>query len=86
MTISRGSVPMTMSPRVAHCANPKCDAEFKRMGQGTLFVCPSDPKVTVNHLRKKAIWLCDACVDEFAVQFEPSRHNLGEVDRPHQSY
>jgi hypothetical protein len=86
MTISCGGVPVTINPAVAHCANPKCDAEFKRMGQGTLFVCPSDPKVTVNHLRQKAIWLCDACVDEFEVQFEPNRHNLSEVDRPHQSY
>ena len=56
------------------------------MGEGTLVVCPSDPEVTVNHLRQKAIWLCDTCAQEFELQFEPNRHNLDEVDRPQQSY
>ena len=29
----------------SHCANPECNAGFKRLGQGTLFICPSDPEV-----------------------------------------
>jgi hypothetical protein len=77
---------MTLHPKVSHCANPKCNAEFKRMGQGRLVICPSDPEVTVNHLRQKVIWLCDACAREFEAQFEPNQHKLDEVDRPHQSY
>ena len=28
----------------SHCANPECNAGFKRLGQGTLFICPSDPE------------------------------------------
>ena len=86
MTRSCSALPATMLPTVSHCANPKCDAEFKKMGEGTLVVCPSDPEVTVNHLRQKAIWLCDACAHEFELEFEPNRHNLDEVDKPLQSY
>jgi hypothetical protein len=86
MTLSCDEVPMTVLPRVSHCANPECNAEFTRLGQGTLFICPSDPEVTVNRRRQTVIWLCDACAPEFGVQLEAIRHNLGEVDRPHQSY
>ena len=86
MTLSCRALPAIMLPTVSHCANPKCDAEFKKMGEGTLVVCPSDPEVTVNHLRQKAIWLCDTCAQEFELQFEPNRHNLDEVDRPLQAF
>jgi len=85
MTILSSDASM-IHPKVSHCANPKCDAEFKRLGEGTLFICPSDPEITVNHLRQKVIWLCDACVHDFEEQFEPVRHTFGEVGRPHQSY
>ena len=86
MTLSCVDVALAAPPRVSHCANPECNAEFKRMGQGKLFICPSDPVVTVNHLRQKAIWLCDACAHEFEAKFESNRHNFDEVARPRQSY
>ncbi len=56
------------------------------MGEGKLLVCPSDPEVTVNHLRQKAVWLCESCAREFELPFEPNRHSLDEVDRPLQAY
>lgn len=77
---------MTVPSGVSHCANPECHAEFKRLGQGTLFICPSDPDVTVNRLRQTVIWLCDACAPEFGLQFEPNRHGAGELLGSHQPY
>ncbi len=86
MALSYVDLSMSTHSTVSHCANPKCGAEFKRLGEGVLFICPTDPEVTVNHLRQKAIWLCEACAREFEVQFQPNQHNFNEVDRPHQSY
>ena len=86
MAVAQVDFPISIPSTVSHCANPKCNAEFKRMGQGTLFVCPSDPEVTVNHLRQKVIWLCDACAREFQKQFEATRRAHSELDRPRQIF
>lgn len=63
-------------PKVSHCANPKCDAEFKRLGEGKLFVRAINPKANANRSGQKAIWLCDTCAQNFEVKF----------DRTHQAY
>ncbi len=86
MTLSCVDITLATPLGVSHCANPECTAQFKRMGQGKLFISPSDPVVTVNHLRQKVIWLCDACAHEFEAKFETNRHNLGEAGRSRQSY
>jgi hypothetical protein len=58
---------------VSTCANPSCEAEFKRLGKGKLFILPDNPSANVNRLRQKAIWLCDSCAREFEVVHDPSR-------------
>jgi hypothetical protein len=70
---------MTTNTRVSHCANPKCDAEFKRLGQGKLFIQPSDPADTTNGLRQKVIWLCSRCARHFEVRFDQSRKTYSLV-------
>ena len=66
---------------VSNCANPKCEAEFKRLGEGKLFIQPDNPSANANHLRQKAIWLCDACARVFEVQFDRSRKDYKLVRR-----
>jgi hypothetical protein len=56
------------------------------MGQGKLFVCPSDPSVTVNHLRQRVIWLCDVCASQFEVQVAERPRAYSETDRPRQFF
>ena len=68
-------------PKVSHCANPRCGAEFKRLGQGRLFIKPEDPKANANASRQKVIWLCDSCAREFEVAFDQSRQSYRLVRR-----
>ncbi len=43
---------------VAKCANPKCEAEFRRLGTGKLYI------KTLKGSRQKAAWLCKKCQGE----------------------
>ncbi len=43
---------------VAKCANPRCEAEFRRLGTGKLFV------KTLKGSKQKAAWLCNKCQDD----------------------
>lgn len=36
---------------VSHCANPRCEAEFKRLTEGKLFIQP--PAANANRPRQK---------------------------------
>lgn len=60
---------------VSRCANSKCGAEFRRLGEGKLFVGPANPKANATRLRQKAVWLCDSCALKFRVQFDESRES-----------
>lgn len=66
---------------VSTCANPKCEAEFKRLGEGKLFIQPDNPSANANRLRQKAIWLCNACAREFELKFDHSRRAYKLVRR-----
>jgi hypothetical protein len=63
---------MTLDATLSHCANPTCNAEFRRLSQGRLFIWPANPKATVHCLRQKVIWLCGACAHKYEVQFDIS--------------
>ena len=68
-------------PRVSHCANPKCGAEFKRLGEGKLFIKPDNPKANATALRQKVIWLCSVCAREFEIDFDHSHQSYRLVRR-----
>jgi hypothetical protein len=57
---------------VSRCANPQCEQEFKRLGEGKLFVRPSgqnDGGVT-----QKTLWLCPACARQFDLRYDRRQH------------
>ena len=55
------------------CANPECQAEFKRLGTGKIYtLAVSDPKSwgLPTHIKQKVAWLCPRCALIYEVQFD----------------
>ena len=48
---------------VAKCANPNCSTEFRRLGDGKLFVKTLKKASGPNGLSQRAAWLCNKCCD-----------------------
>ncbi len=53
---------------ISVCANPPCGQEFKRLGEGKLFVRPAEKNAT--GLTQKALWLCPACAEHFDLRYD----------------
>lgn len=53
---------------VSKCANPQCGQDFKRLGEGKLFVRPAEKNDA--GLTQKALWLCQACVEHFDLRYD----------------
>jgi hypothetical protein len=53
---------------LASCANPECRNEFKRLGEGKLFVRPAEKDDT--GLKQKALWLCAECAQHFDLRYD----------------
>jgi hypothetical protein len=64
---------------VATCANPECGKEFRRLGEGKLFVRPAgknDPGTT-----QKALWLCPECALHFDLRYDSRQQEYSLVRR-----
>lgn len=46
---------------IAYCANGRCGADFLRLSDGTLFVCPSN--------NSHFAWLCKDCMKLFRIDW-----------------
>jgi hypothetical protein len=53
---------------LASCANPECGKEFKRLGEGKLFVRPAGKND--NETKQKALWLCPECAEHFDLRYD----------------
>jgi hypothetical protein len=53
---------------VSKCANPQCGQEFKRLGEGKVFVRPAGKNN--KGMTQKALWLCSACMEEFDLRYD----------------
>lgn len=58
--------------KVSECANPECKAEFRRLGEGKLFVQPASRR----HQRQKAVWLCRICSQSLTMQFDEEQETF----------
>jgi hypothetical protein len=59
--------------KVEMCANPECQAEFKRLGTGklyTLHVTHSQAWGLPIHIKQKVVWLCSRCALTHDVEFD----------------
>ena len=67
------------------CANPRCKAEFKRLGPGRLYVFPiSDPERwgLPKNSKQKVMWLCAECIRHKRILFDRQHAQAVVVDRP----
>jgi hypothetical protein len=73
---------------VGTCANPACNAEFRRFGEGSLAVFHVDGDSQAwglpAHARQKVVWLCDKCCDQFYVRLDRRRHAVHVVHKREQ--
>ncbi len=53
---------------ISTCANPSCRKEFRRLGEGKLFVRPARNKESGT--AQKALWLCQECAEEFDLRYD----------------
>ncbi len=63
-----------LKPNVSTCANPKCSAEFKRLGEGKLFTEP--PNVHVKGRPRQIVWLCSSCSRDHKLRYDREKHEF----------
>jgi hypothetical protein len=66
------------------CANPECQAEFKRLGTGriyTLQVTKSQAWGLPGHIKQKVAWLCPRCAPIYDVEFDQQHCQVSLVRR-----
>lgn len=66
------------------CANPDCNAEFKRLGSGKIFTQGvSDPEAwgLPHNIRQKVVWLCSNCAMTKDVRFDQEHCQVVIVNR-----
>jgi len=64
-------MPATMiESSIAKCANPDCDAKFRRLGVGKLYLQAShSPENRTGERVQKAAWVCERCALRFTVRY-----------------
>ena len=76
---------MAETPEVGVCANAACNVEFRRMGEGKLYVFPvPDPQNwgLPEHMKQKVVWLCGQCSATMYVRLDRRRHLVHVAHRP----
>jgi len=59
--------------KVKNCANPECNAEFRRLGTGKLYILHvTHPQAwgLPPHAKQKVVWLCSRCAQTQEVEFD----------------
>jgi len=65
--------------KISTCANPQCGAEFKRLGEGKLFVRRAEKGD--KELTQKALWLCAGCAQHFDLRYDRHKQEYVLVTR-----
>jgi hypothetical protein len=66
---------------LASCASPECGKEFKRLGEGKLFVRPAGSNDTGQ--TQKALWLCPECAGHFDLRFDRGQQEYSLIRHRH---
>jgi hypothetical protein len=64
---------------LASCANPACENQFKRLGEGKLYVRPAEPNDM--GVTQKALWLCPECAEQFDLRYDRRQQEYSLVRR-----
>ena len=70
---------MEPETNVSKCANPECDHEFRRLGEGRLFVRPAEK--SASGITQKALWLCSSCAEHLELRFDRREQQYHLVHR-----
>jgi hypothetical protein len=71
-----------LKPSVASCFNPSCSTEFKRLGEGKLFIQPTREFVKAES--RRLVWLCKTCAHEYTLRYDWEREDFVLTGhRPH---
>jgi hypothetical protein len=65
------------SANVSTCANPQCEQEFKRLGEGKLFVRRAEKSDKGS--TQKALWLCPGCAEQFDLRYDRQKQEYNLV-------
>jgi hypothetical protein len=70
---------MMTSPttNVSRCANPQCEQEFKKLGEGKLYVRRAERGD--KDLTQKALWLCPVCAELFDLRYDKRKQEYSLV-------
>ena len=67
---------------VAQCANPNCSTEFRRLGDGKLFVKTLKKATGPMGLSQRTAWLCNKCCEEgFDLRFDRKSETFQLIHR-----
>jgi hypothetical protein len=72
-------------PEIHSCANSRCRATFRRLGEGIISVFAiDDPEAwgLPETARQKVVWLCQQCASSFCVRVDQSRHKIQVAHKP----
>jgi hypothetical protein len=64
---------------ISECANPQCNEEFKRLGEGKLYVRPADK--SIQGTSQTAVWLCPNCSEQFDLRYDRRQQEYNLVRR-----
>jgi hypothetical protein len=82
-------VAMELKPEVRKCANPECNAAFRKLGEGTLTVLSVEEPGQVGlppNIKQKAVWLCGKCAEHMYVHYDRQHHRIRIMDTRHRRH
>jgi len=62
---------------ISQCANPQCEQEFKKLGEGKLYVRRAERGD--KGLAQKALWLCPVCAEQFDLHYDKRKQEYSLV-------
>jgi len=68
-----------INTNVSRCANPQCKEEFKKLGEGKLYVRRAEKGD--KDLKQKALWLCQGCAGQFDLRYDRRTQEYNLVRR-----
>jgi len=68
-----------LNENVSKCANPQCEREFKKLGEGKLFVRRAEKGDKES--KQKALWLCATCAIQFDLRYDRREQEFHLVRR-----
>lgn len=68
-----------INENVSKCANPECDREFKKLGEGKLFVRRAE--MGDKESKQKTLWLCATCAVHFDLRYDRRQQEFHLVRR-----